>query len=127
MSPWKTVEVAGSFKALYKELYRSGAAREYSEQLFGALGATPAQQVELYRVSTRQDFGITNGDRSEVFRMASERGLIICPHEVVAVRRDYHNQPKGEVVYIATYPMQWLGGDLCFFALSNGGAGPLLE
>ena len=61
---------------------------------------------------------------ADVYRRASQLGLVLCPAEVgPQLRLDYRDQPLNESLVIAMEPVKTYGGDPTILSLVNFGSG----
>ena len=85
-------------------------------------------ELDLVVITVAQlGFGEQGAALGQIHARAIAFGLELCPAEVGPILRlSYLDQPPGEFLHIAMFPVARYGGELVDFSLGNGGAGLML-
>ncbi len=130
-STWKTLKLGTGLKtaddfrkALKASGFRIGdwANDVLGKPKFAVSGVE--REVELVKVTVKELTGKDRATRAEIYRVAKEKGLELCPAEVgPQLRLQYQDQPYGEWLVIAMEPITDSVGNLEVFDVRHGAGG----
>jgi len=127
---WRTITL-GTYRSVdaYRDALDSARIKigDSADQILGRPAfpyATTKTDVELVLLSAA-DLGVeTESSLADVYKLARQAGLELCPAEVgPQLRLDYRNQPLGEALDVAIEPVATYSGDLTILTLVNWGTG----
>ncbi|MBU3896067.1 hypothetical protein KKG36_02030 [Patescibacteria group bacterium] len=130
---WKTIKLGGLKNADdFRRAIKGCGMRinDGADDIIGTPGFVVAAgevEVDLVKV-TVGDLGFTNGaTRGQIYVLAEELGLKLCPPEVgPQLRLQHKDQPNGEWIIIGMEPIRDSDGNLHVFDVGRGDSGQWL-
>ena len=127
---WRTVEIGTCQDAISMKDAIGVAGMfisRWAEDILRKVSFARTKQTLDLVILTPEELGFPVGGTlklSEIFDVAKEQGLSLCPAEVGSqLRLQYKDQPRGEWNFVAMEPILDSDGDPRLFYVGHGGAG----